>query len=429
MKPQMNRRSFIQAGIVPAALMLLDHHAFATHNDETRDQIADRIVVSGVELKTASLPPGLSLDTKTGLVMARPITSQIIYRSPTHAWEVRGTITPKGDYLVMAPIGEHYGPPSKVNYLAAFRSRDRGKTWTGPTDPMKTSYSMHGFIPLIPKGSNRLYAFGTQAIPALQEGKENAPIGFRFSDDDGYTWSDVHLIKPENDPNFKGMSVMRMCETASGVWLLGSHEATWQENKLLSTRQYVLRSANQGKTWMVLPHPRPEGWYVASKGRMDEGRPISLGGDHVLLMIRTPEGHLWASWSDDAGMTWSTPEPTSLIHPDAPPMLFHMPDGKTLACFHHNSSGDWKKGRSEVWVSFSTDGGHHWKAPRFVLAIASVPNTNNGFYDYQCSYLDAFCDGEQMHLFFPLRWNTVTHLTVKASALQTMLPKSDLEKG
>ena len=102
--------------------------------------------------------------------------------------------------------------------------------------------------------------FGTQAIPALQEGKENAPIGFRFSDDDGYTWSDVHLIKPENDPNFKGMSVMRMCETASGVWLLGSHEATWQENKLLSTRQYVLRSTNQGKTWTVLPHPRPRGW-------------------------------------------------------------------------------------------------------------------------------------------------------------------------
>jgi hypothetical protein len=121
--------------------------------------------------------------------------------------------------------------------------------------------------------------------------------------------------------------------------------------------------------------------------------------------------------------------PTSLIHPDAPPMLFHMPDGKTLACFHHNSSGDWKKGRSEVWVSFSTDGGHHWTTPRFVLAIASVPNTNNGFYDYQCSYLDAFCDGEQMHLFFPLRWNTVTHLTVEASALQTMPTKAELEKG
>src|ERR1700721_241748 len=127
MKRQMNRRSFIQAGVAPAALMLLDHHAFALPNDETRDQIADRIVVSGVELKTASLPPGLSLDTKTGLVMARPITSQIIYRSPTHAWEVRGTITPKGDYLVMAPIGEHYGPPSRVTSLADFHHAIAGR--------------------------------------------------------------------------------------------------------------------------------------------------------------------------------------------------------------------------------------------------------------------------------------------------------------
>jgi BNR repeat-like domain len=442
--PQFTRRRFLQVGGSVPGAMFLRRWAFA-EDANAPEIIADTILVNGISLKTSALPESLTLDRNTGLVFAKPIIGQVIYRSPTHAWEVRGTITPKGDFLVMSPIGGHYGPRPKVNYLAAFRSPDRGKTWNGPTDPTKTQYSMHGFIPLIPQGTKRIYAFGTQAIPELQEGLENAPIGFRFSDDDGYSWSDVQLIKPENDPGFKGMSVMRMCETASGVWLLGSHEGLYagllapqQGGKLLSTRQYILRSADQGKTWTAVPHPRPNGWYVPGKpttskwympteGRMDEGRPISIGGDKVLFLVRTPEGHLWASWSDDAGKTWSAAKPTSLVHPDAPPMLFHMPDGKTLACFHHNSYSDWNRDRSELWVSFSSDGGHHWTEPRFVLANALTPNIGNGFYDWACSYLDAFCDGDTMHMFFAHRWKIVTHMTVKAADLYRMPTKSALQ--
>ncbi len=39
------------------------------------------------------------------------------------------------------------------------------------------------------------------------------------------------------------MSVMRMCETDAGTWILGSHEGDWSY-KPLSTRQYVLRSSD-----------------------------------------------------------------------------------------------------------------------------------------------------------------------------------------
>ena len=66
---------------------------------------------------------------------------------------------------------------------------------------------------LIPRGTKRLYAFGTQPIVGYdwENGKrENTPIGYRWSDDDGVTWSPVKLIAPVNDPGFTGMSVMRM---------------------------------------------------------------------------------------------------------------------------------------------------------------------------------------------------------------------------
>jgi len=38
----------------------------------------------------------------------------------------------------------------------------------------------------------------------------------------------------------------------------------------------------------------------------------------------------------DNGQTWSDPTPTTLVHPDAPPMLFHLADGKATVAFQHN---------------------------------------------------------------------------------------------
>ena len=40
----------------------------------------------------------------------------------------------------------------------------------------------------------------------------------------------------------------------------------------------VLRSEDRGKTWTVLPDKRPGGWYLQEFERMDELRPINLGG-------------------------------------------------------------------------------------------------------------------------------------------------------
>ena len=102
-----------------------------------------------------------------------------------------------------------------------------------------------------------------------------------------------------------------------GSWLIGSHEADWS-HRPLQTRQYVLRSEDEGASWQLLPKARGGGWFADGFGRLDEGRPIDLGGSEVLLMVRSPEGHLWQARSMDDGRTWSHPEPTPLVHPDAP---------------------------------------------------------------------------------------------------------------
>jgi len=400
-------------------------------------KLAEKVVIGGNEVEVSNPPEGCSANDELGLVIHEAASGKLLHtgREPQRGvYESRAVKTPGGDYLVLIVDGGHYGGSiEKSNDMLAYRSSDSGATWEGPTVAFDIEYSQHGFIPLIPKGSNRIYAFGTQPIKGLwtrERGlQENAPIGYRYSDDDGHHWSGVHLIRPENDPGFLGMSVMRMCETDGGTWLLGSHEGDWSYKPLM-TRQYILRSQDQGKTWELLPNPRHGGWCVPQFNRMDEGRPINLGGGEVLLMLRTCEGHLWAGRSEDDGKTWSKPEPTSLVHPDAPPMLFHLSDGETLIAFHHNrsfvtfetytglgSNPEAFMDRSEIWFALSTDKGRTWSEPQFVFVNAAEPSFENAFRNYQCSYMDAVVDEGKLHVFVPHRWERLLHLVIKEEDL------------
>ena len=384
-----------------------------------------------IVISTAEPPSNFEFDLQLGLLRHQALRGQIVHTARSGLrglFETRAVRTPQGDLLLMFPEGDHYAAGAgKVNEMIAYRSHDNGKTWRGPTPAFEINYSQHGFIPLIPRGSSRIYAFGTQPIPSKysrEAGRhENTPIGFRWSDDDGQTWSNVQLITPSNDPGFLGMSVMRMCETDSGAWLLGSHAADWSQQPL-TTRQYVLRSEDQGQTWRVLPEPQPGGWFVPKLNRMDEGRPINLGNGEVFFMARTPTGRLWSARSLDDGMTWSQPNPTPLVHPDAPPMLFHLSDRQTLIAFHHNRhfqteyvglSGTMEgmRDRSEIWISLSDDGGRSWSEPRFLFVNARRPDPEkSGWFNHQASYLDAVIDRGLIHLFVPHLWKHALHLTI-----------------
>ncbi len=386
-------------------------------------------------------------DAELGLLRHEALQGQVVHVAKEGVrglFETRAVRTPKGDLLLMFPEGNHYAAGAgKVNDLLAYRSSDDGKTWRGPNVPFKIDYSQHGLIPLIPRGSGRIYAFGTQPIPneyTREKGKfENTPIGFRWSDDDGHSWSDVTLIKPVNDPGFLGMSVMRMCETGSGAWILGSHAADWSKQPL-ETRQYLLRSDNQGKTWTLLPGKGAEGWQAPELKLMDEGRAIWVGGDEVFFMARTPTGRLWTSRSFDDGRTWPAPLPSPIVHPDAPPMLFHLSDGKTLIAFIHNRhagtkyiglSGtmDGMRDRSEIWVTLSRDGGRQWSEPRFLFASATAPDPlKNGWFNHQVSYLDAVIDRGTIHVFCPHLWKRVLHLTIREDALPHLPAAAQLKQ-
>ncbi|MCP4189002.1 MAG: exo-alpha-sialidase [Planctomycetaceae bacterium] len=406
------------------------------------DSLLDSVVIgikNPIRLTKTDPPQNFVFDAELGLIHHKSLKGQVVHvarKGLRGLFETRAVRTPKGDLLLMFPEGNHYAAGGgKVNDLLAYRSRDNGASWQGPSVAFDIDYSQHGFVPFIPQGSKRIYAFGTQPIPSKysrEKGRhENTPIGFRWSDDDGHSWSNAKLIKPKNDPGFLGMSVTRMCETDSGAWLIGSHAADWSKNPL-QTRQYLLRSTDQGESWSLLPGTRPNGWFAPKYERMDEGRPIDLGNNEVLFMARTPTGKIWTARSTDAGQTWSQPAASQLVHPDAPPMVFHLSDGRTLISLFHNRhlgsqytglSGnmDGMRDRSEIWITLSTDGGRQWTEPQFLFANGTPPNPEkSGWFNHNVSYLDAVIDNGLIHIFCPHLWNRALHLTIQENDLSQL---------
>ncbi len=412
--------------------------------------LASGIEIGGLQILTAAPPAGLRTDTKLGIVANTFMKVSLLHYIPEfRADAVRAIITPSGDYLAVVVSGSgtkngkgHYAPPKvdysiKENDLVAYRSSDKGRTWSKQGVLFPVSYSVHGFVPLIPRGSRRIYCFGTEPMPSLREGRENAPIAFRYSDDDGFTWSGPQIIRPNNDPDYKGMSVMQMAETTSGAWLIGTHDAkwepggeklgTWKHLKMgkLATRQYLLRSEDQGRTWTLLPGARPDGWFLPDYNRMEESLPIAFGGGRVALFNRTAEGHLWIMRSSDNGRTWNAPKATPLVHPDAPAMVFMLSDRKTLAAFHHNAYDPGNPHfngamRNQLWCSLSSDEGETWSEPRFVMASAHADRS------VQVSYIDMIVDGGQIHLFVPYGWRQTLHVQFAEADLSKMPTKADL---
>jgi hypothetical protein len=235
---------------------------------------------------------------------------------------------------------------------------------------------------------------------------------FRHSDDNGQSWSEPQSIVPEDDPKFPGAPIhMRGTVMPDGTWLWGAYYRLGS----VGDTQYVLRSTDRGQTWSIVPDAHPIGWTHSKWGKFMEGIVIPTGASNATLYLRAPGGRMYEKRTVDSGLTWSDyTEVPGLVHPDAPPMVFRLADGKRLIAFIHKRYDSkhphhYHPDRVELWFAVSEDQGRSWSEPRFVIAQAKHTDRPLSC-DPDVSYVDLLVDGSALHLFVADGHRQTVHL-------------------
>lgn len=393
-------------------------------------EIKDTIEIGGQELLTGNLPGKLVCDN--GVVYQKNVS---VCLSIGPVFEKFGGVAravrlSNGEYLALVTGDGYYqGSAGKVNDAWLFRSKDRGHTWSAAVHPwFYEDASQHLLVPFIdPDQPDRIYVFGNES----RDKKHAAPMVYRFSDDQGYTWSDAIPIIPGNDPTFPGAPIhMRGTVMPDGSWLWPCY---YRGEGLHGDTQYILKSTNKGKSWTIYPDVHPNGWTHPEWHKFMEGTVLSLGGQKAVIYLRAPGGHMYEKRTGNGGETWSNfKETPGLVHPDAPPMVFKLSDGKTLIAFHHNrydpeNPNHWHLDRGELWFSLSKNGGKSWSKPRFIVAQAEQVDAGPLSVKHDVSYVDLIADDGELNLFVGHGQTHTTLLKFNEKDLNKCYTQEDLE--
>ena len=140
-------------------------------------------------------------------------------------------------------------------------------------------------------------------------------------------------------------------------------------------RTWLMRSTDQGQNWEYrasVAHSAtdPEPGLPGDFCGFCESSIALLDNGQLLAMMRTQGGHIgpdyrpmYVSWSDDLGLTWTEPQPTSPHLMNVWPTLQTLDNGVVAVAY----------GRPGVRVAFSVDNGHTW--PEILtLAVDGEPS-------------------------------------------------------
>ena len=325
----------------------------------------------------------------------RDITAGYEIPSENYADQPYVVITQDGNWLCVLTTGPSTESQGGQHVVATI-STDKGMTWSeliaiepGLEDP---NWRMSSWVTALIVPGGRVYAFYDYNFDggATQHG---GWLTYRYSDDNGRTWSDrryrvpMRMAKRDREnvsggtyqyfwcidkPVISGGSVyFGLPKLTSGVPLDGG------EGWVVHSDNILTESDPLEIHWEMLPDGDIGVWNP-DLGSVQEEQNIEVLSDGTLYMVnRTEIGHPAYAISRDNGHTWTTPQIVRYANgrpiktPRACPRAWKASNGKFAFWFHNDSYPGWGSSavRNPVWLSggIQVDGEIQWSQPEILL--------------------------------------------------------------
>jgi predicted neuraminidase len=177
---------------------------------------------------------------------------------------------------------------------------------------------------------------------------------YRYTDDEGETWSSPVRIIEENYMGCWGVCRANGIRISTGDMMIAIY------NKEFAG---VLKSTDGGETW------KRHGRVVGPAGNV-EPTIVELGNGTVLMYLRTTDGYIWRATSEDDGETWSEALKTDIIANSSSHHLYRLSNGLIALAYnpcppHH---------RTPLVLRLSGDDAKTWSKP-VILDEVRVPES------------------------------------------------------
>lgn len=233
--------------------------------------------------------------------------------------------------------------------LSGAVSSDRGRSWSDVFTVQENLWGRNVKHPnLIRLKNNDLLLTFT-----AWESEDRRNIYMKRSTDEAETWGEIEQISA---PGWYCTNNDHIVRLSTGRILLPSHGGPgFRFVKGNPLHSFVFISDDEGKTWRLSADT------MTAPGRgAHEPSVVELKDGRLLCMLRTTQGCVYKSFSDDQGDHWTRPVPTDFPAPDAPPLIRRIPGGGDLLMIWNNIRSNRNRPRIPLTASVSTDEGETW---------------------------------------------------------------------
>ena len=305
--------------------------------------------------------PGFVVADATDAAPEARFNTQVVNPRSPHAKSHSATLAELSDGTLLAAwyAGSGEGASDVAIYLSR---RPPGGAWSEPeaiitrervmADLRRNVISLGNPL-LLADDSNRL---GLLFVSIAAGRWSGSSINLVWSEDGGLTWGPTRKLTMNPLGNLSALPRNPPAPLVGGGWAVPVYEeflGKFPETLWLQTRD---------GEWSAAVSRVEGGVYIL------QASLVPLAAERAVSFFRDFRPAKWmsASWSDDAGRTWSKPVTTELYNRDSGLCAIRLSDGDLLCAFNDVSPGK----RENLRLALSNDEGRTWKT---VATLAEEP--------------------------------------------------------